>query len=313
MACSSIASRSRCGRGGGIAARRTSGDARDGGALFHRPPPGRHVRRCRGRDRDASCRADFAAQVDGRDAARGCERAAGDAACRACADLAARPEMRRVVVAASTASARASNAPACIRYFEHNVFSASDVPNGKPAPDLFLHVGAAHRHRCRRIASWSRIRRPASPPRVAAGMTAIGFVGGSHAGRQSRFATDGGRRAHGDRRHARAQGHGGRAARVLDPVGSRHRLWRLPAAACFAGCAASAALQRRADRSRHRSHRPRARPVGIGNGQVFLDMGERHVRLAFARSSPGLDRIWSRPFSAPVPSSTSAKRIGTST
>ena len=26
------------------------------------------------------------------------------------------------------------------RFFEPNVFSASDVPNGKPAPDLFLHA-----------------------------------------------------------------------------------------------------------------------------------------------------------------------------
>ncbi len=67
------------------------------------------------------------------------------------------------------------------RYFEPFLFSASDVPNGKPAPDLFLH--AARRMKadpsdCIVIED--------SPAGVAAatsaGMTAIGFVGGSHAG-----------------------------------------------------------------------------------------------------------------------------------
>lgn len=67
------------------------------------------------------------------------------------------------------------------RFFGSNVFSANDVAEGKPAPDLFLHVA----------------RRMGIPPQncivvedspagvtaaVAAGMTAIGFVGGSHAG-----------------------------------------------------------------------------------------------------------------------------------
>jgi beta-phosphoglucomutase-like phosphatase (HAD superfamily) len=68
-----------------------------------------------------------------------------------------------------------------IRFFEPNLFSAGDVANGKPAPDLFLHVSA----------------RMGVPPAdcvvvedspvgvaagVAAGMKVIGFVGGSHAG-----------------------------------------------------------------------------------------------------------------------------------
>jgi HAD superfamily hydrolase (TIGR01509 family) len=67
-----------------------------------------------------------------------------------------------------------------IRYFEPYLFSASEVKHGKPAPDLFLH--AAHR----------MVVRPADcivvedsivgvAAAVAAGMTVIGFVGGSHA------------------------------------------------------------------------------------------------------------------------------------
>jgi HAD superfamily hydrolase (TIGR01509 family) len=67
------------------------------------------------------------------------------------------------------------------RYFEPNVFSASDVPNGKPAPDLFLHAA-----KCMRVTPADCIVVEDSPAGVkaatAAGMTAIGFVGGSHAG-----------------------------------------------------------------------------------------------------------------------------------
>lgn len=66
------------------------------------------------------------------------------------------------------------------RFFGDNVFSANDVKEGKPAPDLFLHVasrvGAAPKD-CFVVED--------SPTgvvaAVAAGMTAIGFVGGSHA------------------------------------------------------------------------------------------------------------------------------------
>jgi HAD superfamily hydrolase (TIGR01509 family) len=66
------------------------------------------------------------------------------------------------------------------RFFDQ-MFSASDVPDGKPAPDLFVHaasrMGIAAQH-CIVIED--------SPAGVsaatAAGMTAIGFVGGSHAG-----------------------------------------------------------------------------------------------------------------------------------
>ncbi len=68
-----------------------------------------------------------------------------------------------------------------IRFFEPNLFSANDVTNGKPAPDLFLHVAAKMRVRpadCL-VLEDSTVGVSAA---VAAGMTAIGFVGGSHAG-----------------------------------------------------------------------------------------------------------------------------------
>jgi HAD superfamily hydrolase (TIGR01509 family) len=66
------------------------------------------------------------------------------------------------------------------RFFA-DLFSASDVPHGKPAPDLFLHAASrmgTAAHDCIVVED--------SPAGVsaatAAGMTAIGFVGGSHAG-----------------------------------------------------------------------------------------------------------------------------------
>ncbi len=67
------------------------------------------------------------------------------------------------------------------RFFEPNLFSASDVPNGKPAPDLFLYVAGRMG-----VVPSECIVVEDSPAGVAAataaGMTAIGFVGGSHAG-----------------------------------------------------------------------------------------------------------------------------------
>jgi HAD superfamily hydrolase (TIGR01509 family) len=67
-----------------------------------------------------------------------------------------------------------------LRYFEHRVFSASDVPNGKPAPDLFRYAAARMS-----VAPDSCIVVEDSVPgvaaAVAAGMTAIGFVGGGDA------------------------------------------------------------------------------------------------------------------------------------
>ena len=67
-----------------------------------------------------------------------------------------------------------------IRFFEPYLFSASEVPNGKPAPDLFLFAAAKMRVRpadCI-VVEDSPVGVAAA---VAAGMTAIGFVGGSHA------------------------------------------------------------------------------------------------------------------------------------
>jgi HAD superfamily hydrolase (TIGR01509 family) len=66
------------------------------------------------------------------------------------------------------------------RFFAHQ-FSASEVPNGKPAPDLFLHAASRMG-----IAAQDCIVVEDSPAGVraaaAAGMTAIGFVGGGHSG-----------------------------------------------------------------------------------------------------------------------------------
>lgn len=68
-----------------------------------------------------------------------------------------------------------------IRFFEPNLFSAVDVRNGKPAPDLFLHAASQMRvnpSECI-VVEDSPVGVAAG---VAAGMTVIGFVGGSHAG-----------------------------------------------------------------------------------------------------------------------------------
>jgi HAD superfamily hydrolase (TIGR01509 family) len=69
------------------------------------------------------------------------------------------------------------------RYFDPYLFSANDVARGKPAPDLLLHVAAKMR-----INPSECIVVEDSPVGVAAaaaaGMTPIGFIGGSHAGTQ---------------------------------------------------------------------------------------------------------------------------------
>ena len=68
-----------------------------------------------------------------------------------------------------------------IRFFEPNLFSASEVANGKPAPDLFLHVSAKMGVQAADciVVEDSAVGVAAG---VAAGMKVIGFVGGSHAG-----------------------------------------------------------------------------------------------------------------------------------
>ena len=67
-----------------------------------------------------------------------------------------------------------------LKFFENCLFSASDVPNGKPSPDLLLHAAAKMR-----VSPADCIVVEDSAAGVAAayaaGMTPIGFVGGSHA------------------------------------------------------------------------------------------------------------------------------------
>ncbi|HXF89824.1 MAG TPA: HAD family phosphatase [Xanthobacteraceae bacterium] len=68
-----------------------------------------------------------------------------------------------------------------LRFFDPYLFSASDVPRGKPAPDLFFYVAGKMG-----VAPADCIVVEDSPAGIAAasaaGMTCIGFVGGSHAG-----------------------------------------------------------------------------------------------------------------------------------
>jgi HAD superfamily hydrolase (TIGR01509 family) len=68
-----------------------------------------------------------------------------------------------------------------LRFFEPRLFSASDVAKGKPAPDLFLCAAAQSG-----VSPADCIVVEDSPAGVtaatAAGMTAIGFLGGTHAG-----------------------------------------------------------------------------------------------------------------------------------
>ncbi len=67
-----------------------------------------------------------------------------------------------------------------LRFFEPNLFSASEVRNGKPAPDLLLHAAGRMRVAPREciVVEDSAVGVAAG---IAAGMTVIGFVGGSHA------------------------------------------------------------------------------------------------------------------------------------
>jgi len=65
------------------------------------------------------------------------------------------------------------------RYFGRNLFSAIDVPNGKPAPDIFLH--AAGRMGFSPEACLVLEDSPSGiSGALAAGMTVVGFLGGSH-------------------------------------------------------------------------------------------------------------------------------------
>ena len=68
-----------------------------------------------------------------------------------------------------------------IRFFEPNLFSASDVRNGKPAPDLLLHAAGKMgvEPRACIVVEDSPVGVTAG---VTAGMTVIGFAGASHTG-----------------------------------------------------------------------------------------------------------------------------------
>ena len=86
-------------------------------------------------------------------------------------------------VASSSASdrIRASLETTGLARFFDNLFSAGDVPKGKPAPDLFLH--AASRMGVRACDCIVVEDSPAGvTAATTAGMAAIGFVGASHAG-----------------------------------------------------------------------------------------------------------------------------------
>jgi len=70
-----------------------------------------------------------------------------------------------------------------LRFFEPRLFSASDVRNGKPAPDLFLRAAAQSRVEpaaCIVVEDSA----PGIAAAAAASMTPLGFVGGSHAAGQ---------------------------------------------------------------------------------------------------------------------------------
>lgn len=68
-----------------------------------------------------------------------------------------------------------------LRFFEPNLFSANEVRNGKPAPDVFLHAAAKmHVNPSDCVAVEDSAVGVAAA--VAAGMKVVGFAGGSHAG-----------------------------------------------------------------------------------------------------------------------------------
>ena len=82
-----------------------------------------------------------------------------------------------------------------LRFFEPNLFSATNVARGKPAPDLLLHAAEKMKTKPRDciVVEDSAVGVAAA---VAAGMTAIGYVGGGHAGAQlPKQLTDAGAKA----------------------------------------------------------------------------------------------------------------------
>ena len=151
------------------------------------------------------------------------------------------------------------------RFFEPNLFSASDVPNGKPAPDLLLHAatqmkvasrrlhrgrGFAGRHHRRRQRRHDRDRlRRRQPFR-----------------RRSRRTTGCRRRAHHRCRHAPAQDHGDLAARVVTGLPLLRRRFLLRLRPLLVAQFVKADIDDIGLQLRQRRHR---------EAQIFLDVGER--------------------------------------
>lgn len=90
----------------------------------------------------------------------------------------------KVCVASSGSPERLRHALSLVGLFDRlspNIFSASEVARGKPAPDLFLHAARRMGAAPQRVAVVEDSL-PGIAAAVAAGMTAIGFTGGSHCG-----------------------------------------------------------------------------------------------------------------------------------
>jgi HAD superfamily hydrolase (TIGR01509 family) len=75
---------------------------------------------------------------------------------------------------------RTLGATGLLPFFSGNVFSATMVPRGKPAPDLFLHAASQMRHP-REAAIVIEDSVPGVRAAVAAGMRVLGYAGDPHA------------------------------------------------------------------------------------------------------------------------------------
>jgi HAD superfamily hydrolase (TIGR01509 family) len=90
----------------------------------------------------------------------------------------------KICIASSSAPERLRHTLGLVglyRRFDPHVFSAIMVAHGKPAPDLFLHAAA----RMGAVPAGCAVIEDSVPgitAAVAAGMTAIGFIGGGHCG-----------------------------------------------------------------------------------------------------------------------------------
>ena len=144
------------------------------------------------------------------------------------------------------------------------VLAPATCPNGKPAPDLFLHAAYAQwTVRGLATASSSRIRRPGYAAATTAGMAAVGFVGGSHAGALlgEQLMEAGARTIVADLRHLKS------TVVALRGVGVSLRLLLALRRFLCALRGLLLVLRRRSRRIRHRPHRRRA-PCLRGIGKV---------------------------------------------